>query len=188
MVALAPRLVLGRPILSGPLSTSLGRFPDRTRRGPHGKFARGYVLVDHGPGPRIGVLPDRDGRNQVRVHARKSAVSHHSTGFGLAVVVRRYGPRPEVGTGPDLRVAHVREVGNLAPGPDARVLDLAVGTDLGPCFEDRRRPQERVGTHARPVADLCPASDRMLDEGAIAHQRILEVGAWSDHAVGTDPR
>src|SRR5688572_16191933 len=115
-------------------------------------------------------------------------VSHQGTVLVLAVVVRRYGPGPKVGVGPDLRIPHVREVRDLAPRPYARVLDLAVSPDLSSSFEDRTGPQERVGTDARPVTDLGPASHRVFHEGAVTNTRVLEVCRGPDHAVRTDPR
>src|SRR5687768_8641268 len=78
-------------------------------------------------------------------------------------------------------------MGDLASSSHTRVFYLAVGPDLCPLFEHRAWPQERVGTDARPVADLGPASDGVFDEGAVAYIRVLEVGRGPDHTVRTDP-
>src|SRR5919199_3262354 len=160
----------------GPILARLpGGVPDHARRHPHGELARRDVLVDHASGPKIGTLSYCNRCDKVCIHAGECSVADPGPVLLHAVVVGGYGTGTDVGVLPDLGVAHVGEVRDLAPSTHPRVLDLAVGSHLRVGPEHGTRPQEGVGTDARPRSDLGPPTHGVLDECSVADDAVEEV-------------
>ena len=94
--------------------------------------------------------------------------------LGLTVVVHEHTGRADVRVLTDRRVPHIRQMRNLRPLTDRRVLRLHVRTDLGLHAEPRTRPQIGVRTHRRTLAHLRVVRHRVVHPRARAHDRVRQ--------------
>ena len=106
-----------------------------------------------------------------------------------AVVVAGDRPGPDVDVGPDRRVAEVRQVVRLGPGPQGGLLQLHEVADLGALAN--RRPGRRCanGPTAAPSATCAPDDQaEVVDRHAVADLRVGDAHVRLDLARRPDPR
>ena len=118
--------------------------------------------------------------------AADEGVRADARGVPPTVVVGEDRAGPDVAALPDGDVTSVREVGDLGPGGDPRVLgldeaaDLAAGAELGAGAEVAEGPDVGAGADDREQG---LGAD---DGGAVTDLDVLEGGVGSDDAVGAD--
>src|SRR5690606_32318516 len=105
-----------------------------------------------------------------------------------SVPVARDGAGAEVDVAAQDRVAHVRQVGHLAFGADARLLDFDERADASPLLHDGAGPQVRVRAHGAPRADAASFDDGPLHRRAPLDDAVGDVRVGPDAAVFLDAR
>src|SRR5262249_36885144 len=111
------------------------------------------VVPDGGAGRDVGVVADRDRRDQLAVAADLHAVADHRAVLAEAVVVAGDRARTDVAVAADGRVADVREVVRLGAGADLRLLHLDEVADVDALVQDRAGPELRERSDDRAGAD-----------------------------------
>src|SRR5215813_14075311 len=113
------------------VTTSIAAASPVTAARPARHRTRGNVPGDHGAGARVRLVADLDRRDEDGVGRDPSVLPDLGPVLLPPVVVGGDRPRADVGAVADLGVADVREVWNLRPLTDLRVLDLDERADVG---------------------------------------------------------
>src|SRR5258708_8291337 len=116
--------------------------------------AVGHVLGDRRAGRGVGVVADRDRRDERGVDAAVDAAADPRPVLGAAVVVGRDRARAEVRVVTDVGVADVGQVRHLGAGADVGILDLDERARLGALAQQRARPQVGERPDRRAIAAL----------------------------------